>query len=238
MYAHLDRDLSGPKTNDQKGRHPLPDPDTLKRTLGLWGVAEGVQVVAYDQDNGMYASRLWWLLRYLGHSAVAVLDGGLTKWTREGRPAASGVDARAPRPFAGTPRDDTWLKAADVERLVGQGLTGIRLIDARSNERYRGLGESLDPVAGHIPGAVSHFFKNNLSPDGTFLERAQLKDRLELALGSTPADRAVIYCGSGVSACHNLLALEHAGLSGARLYVGSWSEWCSDPKRPVARGLP
>ena len=236
VYAHLGRDLAGPHTDDQNGRHPLPDPDALKRTLGSWGIGDNVQVVAYDQDAGMYASRLWWLLRYLGHTGVAVLDGGFVKWTREARPVASGTERREPRAFHGTPHKDAWLKVTEVEQLVGEGRSEVRLVDSRAPERYRGLGETLDPVAGHIPGAANHFYRTNLTPEGTFREPAELREQFTRTLGSTTPDQSVFYCGSGVSACHNLLALEHAGLTGARLYAGSWSEWIRDPRRPIATG--
>lgn len=236
VYAHLGRDLAGAKTADQNGRHPLPDPDVLKHTLGSWGISDGVQVVAYDQDTGMFASRLWWLLRFMGHTAVAVLDGGFRAWTREGRTVGSGSEHRTPRVFAGRPDHTAWLKVGDVERVVGTDGSGIQLVDSRAPERYQGLGETIDPVAGHIPGAANYFYKNNVTPEGTFREPEELKAQFTGVLGSTPPDRVVFYCGSGVSACHNLLALEHAGMPGARLYVGSWSEWCRDPKHPIERG--
>jgi thiosulfate/3-mercaptopyruvate sulfurtransferase len=232
LYCSLDRDLSGPKSG-RNGRHPLPDADALAQTLGAWGIDSSVQVAAYDQDTGMYASRLWWLLRYLGHDRVAVLDGGFAKWTSEHRPVVSEIRPRAPRRFRSDERRDRRMTVEDVERIVRERSSSAMLVDARAPERFDGTRETIDRVAGHIPGARNHFFRNNLSAGGTFLDPGELRARWAASLGSTPPDRAVMYCGSGVTACHNLLALEHAGLRGARLYAGSWSEWTSDPERPI-----
>jgi thiosulfate/3-mercaptopyruvate sulfurtransferase len=233
VYAHLGHDLAGP-TNGTNGRHPLPDPDALANTFGRLGITSGVQVVAYDQDNGMYASRLWWLLRWLGHDAVAVLDGGFAKWKAEGRPTTSGLETRTAQTFTASPRPDMPVDASTVASLMHA--KEWRLVDARAAERYRGDVEPLDKVAGHIPGAVNHFFRRNLAEDGTFRTPEALRASLRESIGDIPADRIVCYCGSGVSACCNLLALEHAGLTGAKLYPGSWSEWSSDSQRPVERG--
>jgi thiosulfate/3-mercaptopyruvate sulfurtransferase len=232
-YAHLDRDLSGAKTGTN-GRHPLPDARSLAGTFGRLGVTRGVQVVAYDQDNGMYASRLWWLLRFMGHDAAAVLDGGFAKWTAEGRATGSGVEHDAAQTFTGAPRSDMIVDAAAVASLAGSSQT--RLVDARAPQRYRGEVEPLDKVAGHIPGASNYFFQQNLDDNGTFRTPEDLREKLRGALGDVSARDIVCYCGSGVTACHNLLALEHAGLKGARLYPGSWSEWCADETRPVQKG--
>jgi thiosulfate/3-mercaptopyruvate sulfurtransferase len=232
VYAHLDRDLAGPRTGTN-GRHPLPDAQALARTLGTWGIGPGVQVVAYDQDAGMYASRLWWLLRWLGHDQVAVLDGGFARWTSEGREVEQRQAARPARTFLAAPRPDLIAGAQDADAA---GREHGRLIDARAPERYRGDVEPLDRTAGHIPGAVNRFFRDNVREDGTFRPAADLHARWSQTLAGAGADRVVCYCGSGVTACHNLLALEHAGLRGARLYPGSWSEWSSDPARPVATG--
>jgi thiosulfate/3-mercaptopyruvate sulfurtransferase len=231
-YAHLGQDLSGPTTG-RNGRHPLPDPSTLARTLGRLGVTRGVQVVAYDQDSGMYASRLWWLLRWMGHDEVAVLDGGFAKWLAEARPTTAGEEPARPREFAGTPRMDMIADVNEVAGLVGR--SDSLLLDARAPERYRGDIEPIDRVPGRIPGAVNHHFLRNLDERGTFRTATSLRHDFEQVLGHTPADRVVCYCGSGVTACQNLVALEHAGLHGARLYAGSWSEWASDPSRPVER---
>jgi thiosulfate/3-mercaptopyruvate sulfurtransferase len=233
VYASLGHDLAGPRTGTS-GRHPLPDPRTFAQTLGRFGIASGVQVVAYDQDNGMYASRLWWMLRWLGHDAVAVLDGGFAKWTAEGRAMASGGETRAPREFVASPRSEMAVDAARVSSSLKTGES--TLVDARAPERYRGETEPIDKLPGHIPGAANHFFQWNLDEHGMFRTPEELRDRLQRSIGDVPPDRLVCYCGSGVTACHNLLALEHAGLKGAKLYPGSWSEWSSDPARPVERG--
>ncbi len=230
IYADLDRDLSGAKTGTN-GRHPLPDPDALARTFSRFGIASGVQVVAYDQDNGMYASRLWWLLRWLGHDAVAVLDGGFAKWTREGRPTRSGDETRASATFVGSPNEAMRQTVDQVAQRLGD--PSLLLVDARAPERFEGRTEPLDRVAGHIPGARNYFFKRNLADAGTMLPPAQLRAQIVEVLGGASPDQATMYCGSGVTACHNLLAMEHAGLQGSKLYVGSWSEWSSDPSRPV-----
>lgn len=232
VYAHLDRDLSGPKTGTN-GRHPLPDTRVFAQTLSRLGITSDVQVVAYDQDNGMYASRLWWLLRWMGHDAVAVLDGGLKKWIAEGRPMTSGPEARASRAFDGTPRLGMAVDAALVSSLLGR--SAWRLVDARAPERYRGETEPLDKTPGHIPSAKNHFFQWNLDEGGTFKSPEALRAQLTESIGDVPPEQLICYCGSGVTACHNLLALEHARLPGARLYPGSWSEWSSDPARPVER---
>jgi thiosulfate/3-mercaptopyruvate sulfurtransferase len=229
-YAHLDRDLSGMKTGNN-GRHPLPSTDELTATLSRLGIDQGIQVVAYDQDTGMYASRLWWLLRWMGYRAVAVLDGGFAKWTAEGLPTARGEESRPPRAFRGAPVAGMVVNVNEVAALARR--TDWRLVDARAPERYRGEIEPIDRAGGHIPGAVNHFFKWNLAKDGTFLMPELLRARLRQATTDVAPDHVVSYCGSGVTACQNLLALEHAGLGGAKLYPGSWSEWSSDPARPI-----
>jgi len=232
VYADLNADLSGPKTG-ANGRHPLPDPAALARTFGRLGIASGVQVVAYDQDNGMWASRLWWLLRWLGHDAAAVVDGGFAKWIAEGRPTEQGGARREAREFAASPRTEMVVDVAAVAARVGA--RDWRLVDARAPERYRGEVEPIDRTPGHIPGAVNHFFQTNVE-HGVFKTPDELRAGFAPTIGTTPMDRVICYCGSGVTACHNLLALEHAGLRGAKLYVGSWSEWSADPSRPVERG--
>jgi thiosulfate/3-mercaptopyruvate sulfurtransferase len=233
VYASLDRDLSGAKTGSN-GRHPLPDPQRLAQTFGHLGIAGGVQVVAYDQDNGMYASRLWWLLRWMGHGSVAVLDGGLARWISENRPLQPGIETRAARRFEGFPQAGWTMTADETADAAGQG--GWLLVDARSPDRYRGENETIDAVAGHIPGAVNHFFKWNVTDHGTFRSAGEIRDRVRATIGGVSPDRVVCYCGSGVTACQNLLAFEHAGLSGAKLFPGSWSEWSSDPSRPIQKG--
>jgi thiosulfate/3-mercaptopyruvate sulfurtransferase len=233
IYAHLDRDLSGPKTGTN-GRHPLPDSRTLAETLGRLGITSGVQVVAYDQDSGAYASRFWWLARWLGHSAIAVLDGGFAKWIAEGWTSRAGVEVREAVSFVGSPDLRMVVDKTDVARL-GRSSSGL-LVDARAPERYRGETEPLDPVAGHIPGARNHFFQRNLDERSTFLPPDTLRGQFRETIGDVLPPQIVCYCGSGVTACHNLLAMEHAGLSGARLYPGSWSEWCADPRNDIETG--
>ena len=233
VYAHIESDLSGP-VSGRNGRHPLPDPAALVRTLGGLGVADGVQVVAYDQDNGMFASRLWWLLRWMGHTEVAVLDGGFARWIAEERPTSSGPETRPARAFIGSPRADMVAGVEEVARLSASG--SARLVDVRAPERYRGEVEPIDRVPGHIPGAVNDHFMQNVDERGMFRSADTLRSRLAAVLGSARPDEAVCYCGSGVTACHSLLALELAGLHGTRLYPGSWSEWSSDPSRPVEPG--
>ena len=223
-------DLSGPKTG-LNGRHPLPSREQAAALFGSLGVAPGVQVVAYDAQGGPYAARAWWLLRWLGHREVAVLDGGWQAWQAAGGAVETAVHARpggAPYPM----RDAAMPTVATADVLAGLGR--LALVDARAPERFRGDVEPLDPVAGHIPGARLRFFKDNLGADGCFKPAAQL--RAEFEAMALPPDAVVHQCGSGVTACHNLLAMEHAGLPGSRLYPGSWSEWCADPSRPVARG--
>jgi thiosulfate/3-mercaptopyruvate sulfurtransferase len=233
VYVGLGRDLSGPKTG-RNGRHPQPEPAALVETFGRLGIDSSVQVVAYDQDSGMYASRLWWLLRWMGHDAVAVLDGGFARWQAERRPIRAGRESRPLRTFTGAPRAGWLASIDDVERAVAA--RDWLLLDARAPERYRGDQESIDKAAGHIPGAANHFFKTNLSGNGTFLPPDELRSRLRRSLGDAAPERVICYCGSGVTACHNLLAMQHAGLGGSRLFVGSWSEWSSDPERPIETG--
>lgn len=233
VYAHLDRDLSSTPTGTN-GRHPLPDPSELRRRLGTFGIAPGVQVVAYDQDTGAFASRLWWLLRWVGHRAVAVLDGGLAKWTAEGRPTRGGIERRKQADFTGERNRDMMVDAATVAQVTNR--RDWRLLDARAPERYRGEVEPIDKKAGHIPTAVNHPFQTNLTAGGTFRSPSELRGQFEASLGSVPPPQIIAYCGSGVTACHNLLAMEHAGLHGAKLYPGSWSEWSADASNPTATG--
>jgi thiosulfate/3-mercaptopyruvate sulfurtransferase len=230
-YAHLDRDLSGPTTG-ANGRHPLPDPAAAAATMGRLGIGTGSQVIAYDQDTGAFAARLWWMLRWLGHDAVAVLNGGFAKWIAEGRPVSSTADAPGPTSFEASPRPDMLLTARDVAARIGD--PAWRLLDARAPARFRGDHEPLDRVGGHIPGATNHPYASNLDEHGIL--RSDAAARLREALGGTPPERVINYCGSGVTACHNLLALEHAGIRGSKLYAGSWSEWSSDPSRPIEKG--
>lgn len=233
VYASLSHDMAGPKTGSN-GRHPLPSIDALSATLGRLGIGSHTQVVAYDQDSGMYASRLWWLLRYAGHDAVAVLDGGWAKWIREGRPTQSGEETRSPGTFVASPRPDMRVSVDEVSAQLGNPKT--LLVDARAPERYEGQTEPIDRVPGHIPGAVNRHYRANAGDDFTLLPAQQLRDEFLKVLGSREPSQAVMYCGSGVTACQNLLAMAHAGLPGARLYAGSWSEWSADPGRPIEKG--
>jgi thiosulfate/3-mercaptopyruvate sulfurtransferase len=233
VYAHLERDLSAPATGTN-GRHPLPPPGILAAVFSRWGIEPGVQVVAYDDSGGMVAARLWWSLRFLGHDAVAVLDGGLSDWTRAGLPLRQGSETRRPASFAAHLRPEMKIEADQV--LAGLGSQVMVLMDARAPERFRGAEEPIDPVAGHIPGALNRHWQANLNASGRFLPAAALRQQFETLLVGSPVSSAVVYCGSGVSACHNLLAMAHAGLHGARLYPGSWSEWSSSASRPVATG--
>lgn len=234
-FANLDRDLSGAKNaadGSFKGRHPLPERDVLIATLRRWGISDDSQVVAYDGQGGMYAARLWWLLRSIGHASVAVLDGGLAAWQAAGQGLTTAEPAPAPGSISAKPALTTSVNAHDIL----SNLTNLRrtIVDARAPDRFRGENETIDPVGGHIPGAKNRFFKDNLQADGRFKPGHQLHEEFG-ALISEP-QTAVMQCGSGVTACHNLLALEIAGLHGAALYPGSWSEWCADASRPVATG--
>jgi len=235
QFAGIDNDLSGAKQGPDgefRGRHPLPDRAALIETLRRFGINDDTQVVAYDAHGGMYAARLWWLLRWIGHEAVAVLDGGLAAWEAAGLPLVTPVAARA----AGSITErKTLTQTVNVADVVANLATQARtVVDARANDRFRGENETIDPVGGHIPGAKNRFFKDNLQADGRFKPAEQLKQDFS-PLFSSP-DQAIMQCGSGVTACHNLLAMEVAGLSGAALYPGSWSEWCASPTRPIATG--
>lgn len=231
IYAHLDRDLAGPKSG-KNGRHPMPSVETLTERFSRFGVEDQVQVVAYDTSQGQMAARLWWMLRYLGHDAAAVLDGGLQSWKAEGFPLASGRESRPTRSFIAHPRE--WMRI-DLDALERERSHRL-LIDARAPERFRGEVEPYDPVKGRIPGARNHPTASSLSADGRFLRPEDLRARFQSILGSRPVESVVSYCGSGVTACHNLLAMDVAGLRGARLYPGSWSEWCADERRPIETG--
>jgi thiosulfate/3-mercaptopyruvate sulfurtransferase len=232
VFVDLAHDLAGARTGTN-GRHPLPSPETMATTFGHLGIGAGTQVVAYDQDAGPYASRLWWMLRYVGHDAVAVLDGGWAKWLREGRPARSGEEQRPAATF--TPRLRPDMRVTVDEAATRIGNPGVLFVDARSPERFEGQPDPLDNVYGHIPGARNRFYKNNLAEDGTMRPPDALRADFTRVLGDRSADQAVMYCGSGITACENLLAMEHAGLRGAKLFAGSWSEWESDSTRPVER---
>jgi thiosulfate/3-mercaptopyruvate sulfurtransferase len=232
-FVAMEGDMAGVKTG-RNGRHPLPTPDALAATFSRLGVSAGRQVIAYDSSQNNYAGRVWWTLRWLGHMGVAVLDGGLGKWKSEAR----GLTAEVPVPktavFTGRAKDHMQVGADTILAAIGK--PGLQVVDARAPERYSGAAETIDPVGGHIPGALLRFGKENINPDGTYKSPEVLRADFTRLLGDTPPDQVVHQCGSGVSACNNIIAMELAGLPGAKLYVGSWSEWCSDPARPVATG--
>ena len=235
IYAHLDQDLSAPVIPGRTGRHPLPSREGFAATLGRWGIDADVQVVVFDDMGGAFAARSWWMLRWAGHRAVAVLDGGIGAWTAAGRPVAPG------RPFEGKPTRfelgpslESPVTADEVLAALDDS-TGV-VLDARAAARYRGENETSDPIAGHIAGARSAPFIENLGEGGRFRSPAELRARFEERLAGTAPDRAIVYCGSGVTACHDVLAMAHAGLPTPRLYPGSWSEWITDPSRPRATG--
>jgi len=230
VHADLDRDLSGAKTGSN-GRHPLPERNAFAVTAGGWGIAPGVPVVVFDGQGSPYAARAWWMLRWLGHTAVSVLDGGTAAWVGAG--GALNTEVVAPSPQPPYPALPQGMPTVDADALLA-GLGRVWLLDARAGERFRGEVEPLDTVAGHIPGARHRFFKDNLGPDGRFRPAAELRAGFDAV--AAPAGSVVHQCGSGVTACHNLLAMELAGLGTTTLYPGSWSEWCADPARPVARG--
>ncbi|MGH8615701.1 MAG: sulfurtransferase [Gammaproteobacteria bacterium] len=225
VYAHLDEDLSG-SCGLSKGRHPLPSPQAMTALFSRLGVDKTKRVVVYDSSEGSICARLWWMLRFMGHEVVALLDGGWPVWTKADLPHRSGEERNAMALFDGQPRFD---RLARIEEIASLRL----LVDSRDPARYRGDHEPIDPVAGHIPGAVNHFWRENLEPSGRFLSQAQLRERLQRVTENTPTQEVVFYCGSGVTACHNIVAAVHSGLPEPRLYAGSWSEWCADPGRPV-----
>jgi thiosulfate/3-mercaptopyruvate sulfurtransferase len=232
LFAGIDDDLSGPKTG-ANGRHPLPDRERLAAKFGAWGIDSDTQIVAYDASGGQFAVRLWWLARWLGHAKVALLDGGWPLWLAEAGPSGTEPASRAPRRFAAGDSLEGVVSAHELQRLLAD--RSALLVDARAPERYEGRVEPIDPVAGHIPGAVNRFWQANLA-DGRFKPPAQLRAEYERLLAGRSPAQVVAQCGSGVTACHHLLAMHVAGLSGARLYAGSWSEWIADPSRPVATG--
>lgn len=236
IYLHLDRDLCGEKTGPDgvfQGRHPLPERRAFARTLARCGITPDTRVVALDDQGGVYASRLWWMLRWMGHADVAVLDGGLGAWTATGGPLTTAAPTRPAAPdYPERPPLVAAIDATTLSRRLGT----LALVDARAGERFRGEVEPIDKAAGHIPGASNRFFKDNLGADGRFKPADRLRAEFGALLGARSGAEVVHQCGSGVTACHNLLAMEHAGLAGTLLYPGSWSEWSSDPARPIATG--
>jgi thiosulfate/3-mercaptopyruvate sulfurtransferase len=233
IYVHLDKDLSGKVIPGKTSRHPLPDIDTFSATLSNWGIDETVQVVAYDDRGGSIAARLWWMMQWVGHQNTAVLDGNFTHWLEAGFPTKSGVETRSQRSFKPQPNPNLLV---DANQIMAMRKSPDRLIiDSRASERYRGELEVLDPIAGHIPGAVNAFYGDNLDEDGHFKSKEHLSLRFKEIFGDIPAEKTIFYCGSGVTAAHNILAIAHAGLGNAVLYPGSWSEWITDPNRPVVK---
>ncbi|TAK77007.1 MAG: sulfurtransferase [Aquabacterium sp.] len=241
QHVNLDTDLSGARRERTSpggqrhdgGRHPLPSPEALRLRLQQLGVGDGTQVVAADAQGGMYAARLWWLLRWIGHAQVAVLDGGVPAWQAAGHELETGEGT--PRKLGQLTHRPSLTRLADIDTVFANLQTqALQVVDARAPDRFRGENETLDPVGGHIPGAVNRFFRDNLAADGRFKSADELRAEWS-PIVADPA-QAVMQCGSGVTACHNLLALEVAGLGGAALYAGSWSDWVSDPSRPVAKG--
>lgn len=231
VFLHCDRDLSGPLSGTN-GRHPLPDPEKLAARLSEIGIGAATQVVVYDDAQGMISGRLWWLLRWLGHDRVALLDGGLQAWQAAGEVLTDVVPSLQASCFVPLIRDVHVDAAYVMARLETPQL---HLVDARAPDRFRGENETIDPVGGHIPGAVNRSFKDNLLPDGRFKPASELRAEWLALMAGVEPDEIIHQCGSGVSACLNLVAMEIAGLPGSRLYPGSWSEWCADPGRPVAR---
>jgi thiosulfate/3-mercaptopyruvate sulfurtransferase len=231
-YAHLDRDLASRPTA-ASGRHPLPDPEALRRLFSRWGVTPSTHVVAYDDAGGAIAARLWWLLRWMGHARAALLDGGFPAWQAAGLSLSDEPPVSRPAQFRGSPGHMPTADTDELERRLGD--SRLLLLDARARPRYLGREEPIDPVAGHVPGAVNLPFQNSLETDGRFRDADELRSTLEPLLAGRPREEVVAMCGSGVTACHDIFALELAGLSGVRLYPGSWSEWIRSPTRPVAR---
>lgn len=231
IYADLEQDLSAAVT-ETSGRHPLPDRDTLARTLSQWGFDRQKQVVVYDDIFGSIAARMWWLLKWLGHDNVALLNGGYPKWKREQRP----LENTAPEPSATgftctQTRDNMVVTSEEVTAAMDENESII--IDVRAEERFEGIHEPIDRIAGHIPGAINHPYDENLDISGEYLPTEELRPMYQNLLKDHVADKTIMMCGSGVTACHNLIAMEHLGLKGAKLYVGSWSQWITDPTRPI-----
>jgi thiosulfate/3-mercaptopyruvate sulfurtransferase len=230
-YAHLNNDLSSAITS-LTGRHPLPDFNLLVKKIAAWGITFNNQIVVYDDAGGAFAARLWWLLRCLGHTQVAVLDGGIQQWLAKDYPMTTRLPVSTAGHFKAYLDTTQWLDTLQLENSLAR--KSICLIDARTPERYRGEHEPIDPVAGHIPGALNRPFQNNLTSQGLFLSPAELQQQFKLLINGTSAEQVVHTCGSGVTACHNLLAMEYAGLTGSKLYAGSWSEWIRNKNRPIA----
>jgi thiosulfate/3-mercaptopyruvate sulfurtransferase len=233
VYAHLERDLSLP-ASAEGGRHPLPSTNEIEKTFSQWGIDGKTQVVAYDARGGGFAARLWWMLSYLGHDRVALLNGGYPAWVKAGFPIRKGQESRKPREFKAVVQN--WMLVGTQEVLKSIDDKDSLLIDARASERHQGLEEPIDRLAGHIPGAVNRFWQKNLDENGNFLSKETLREEWQALLKDIPAESSIVHCGSGVTGCLNILAMAHAGLDGARLYAGSWSQWLEDPNLPKVIG--
>ena len=233
LYAHLNDELSAAHIPGKTGRHPLPEMDEVINRVSAWGINDDVQVVVYDNARGAYAARLWWMLRWLGHDAVAVMDGGWLRWSKEERPVTTELFVPETRKFSAVPRQHWSVTAEDIQHDFDN--PDVRVFDARSSDRFHGENETLDPVAGHIPGATCAPFLENLDSDGNWKSKSELRRMYEKLLDGSSAEQSVTYCGSGVTACHNILAMFYAGLGNSRLYSGSWSDWITDPERPVVK---
>lgn len=232
VYVHLNRDLSGPVIPGKTGRHPLPDSQDFSELLSRWGIDGSTQVVAYDSLHGAMAARLWWMLRWLGHDRAAVLDGDWRAWVKAGYPVEGGEAVRQPRTFQPVEHSEYLVGSEFVDQVRED--EDYLVLDARSPDRYWGLEETIDRIAGHIPGAVTAPYALNLDEDGFFLPREALRERYEDLLNGLPPEQVIVYCGSGVTSVHNLIAMVAAGFAMPRLYPGSWSEWITDPQRPTA----
>lgn len=234
IYADLEKDLTGPVIAGTTGRHPLPEVSNISQLFSSWGVDDSVQVVVYDSLGGMIAARLWWMLRWLGHEKVAVLDGGWKKWTEERRPVVQEVQPQKTRHFVA--REQIHLLANADEAAEASQNDQKCLLDARSVDRYRGENEIFDVKAGHIPGAISAPCMKNLTSDGCFADQETLRNTYSSLLNGIETRDTIVYCGSGITAAHDALALLHAGFGDCKLYPGSWSHWITDPDRPIAVG--
>ncbi len=231
IYANLDKDLSG-TINENTGRHPLPETEKFIETCSKWGIDDTKQVVVYDTTSGSFASRLWWMLKYFGHNHVAILDGGFTAWLESGFPLAQGTVSYQSSWFSGTPDNNILVSTSTMESLIQQ--PDCAIIDARSSERYSGLEEPIDKVAGHIPGAINFFHANNLDSRGRLLPGKQLfKIYTDLLHQKGSPSSVVLYCGSGVTSCLNFAVMQHIGIKNLQLYLGSWSEWIRNPNHQI-----
>jgi len=232
FYAHLDRDLSGPRTRGS-GRHPLPAPPQLVALFSRWGIRPSTRVVVYDDCGGMIAARLWWLLRWMGHHHSALLNGGIQAWQRAGLPLSTDIPDRASCAFQASPEKMPVTTTSSLEQRLAD--SRCVLLDVRARQRYRGEDEPIDAIAGHVPGALNYPTSENLTQDGHFKSRTALYERFALWTDHLARSDLTVMCGSGVTACHSIFAMELAGLPGARLYPGSWSEWIAEPGRPITR---